>query len=197
MRDQRQTHFETLYRADPDPWNYVNSPYEQRKFAATLAGLGRPYYASAIEVGCSIGVLSAGLQRRCDRFLGLDLSPTALQLARRRLAHCRNVALRQVDVPRHWPRRRADLIMLSEVLYYLEPDELSALAGHINQSLVPGGEVVIVSFRGETGTPLSGLAASGLLVRALRRLRPFRGVVHPSTGGYLHRTLLCEAGENG
>lgn len=197
MREQRQTHFETLYRADPDPWNYALSPYEQQKFAATLAGLHRPHYASGIEVGCSIGVLSAGLQRRCDRFLGLDLSPTALQLAHRRLAHCSNVALRQVDVPHHWPRRRADLIMLSEVLYYLDAEELSALAGHVHRSLLPGGEVVIVSFRGETGTPLSGLAASGLFIRALCRLRPFRAVVRPTNGSYLHRTLLCEAGERG
>lgn len=201
MRDHHQndrlTHFESLYRASSDPWNYVASPYEQQKYAATLAGLLRPHYASVIEVGCSIGVLSARLCLRCDRFLGLDLSPSALQLARKRLAHCRDVALRQVEVPRQWPRRKADLIMLSEVLYYLDEAELAALARHVDGSLMPGGEVVIVASRGSTDTALSGLAATRVFTQALRRLRKLDGMVHAPATGYLHRTLRCRALEQG
>jgi len=195
MRDNPQnhrlTHFEALYRASSDPWNYATSPYEQQKYTATLAGLLRPHYSSAIEVGCSIGVLSAQLCQRCDRFLGLDLSPTALELARRRLAHCRDVALRQVEVPRQWPRRKADLIVLSEVLYYLDEAELAELARHVDGSLMPGGEVVIVASRGPTDTPLCGLSATRVFTRALRRLRRMEGLVHALAKGYLHRTLRC------
>jgi trans-aconitate methyltransferase len=193
MNDHRQTHFESLYRASPDPWNYTASPYEQQKYAATLAALLQPHYASAIEVGCSIGVLSAQLAARCDRFLGLDLSPTALQLARQRLASCRNVALRQVEVPRQWPRRKADLIVLSEVLYYLSEAELAMLARHVDASLMPGGEVVIVASRGPTDTPLTGLAAARAFTRALCGLRRLQGLAHAPAKGYLHRTLRCQA----
>ncbi|WP_209428317.1 SAM-dependent methyltransferase [Pararhodobacter sp. SW119] len=192
MIGHRQTHFERLYRTDPDPWNYATSPYEQRKYAATLAGLQSPRYASAIEVGCSIGVLSARLRHRCDRYLGLDLSPTALALAKRRLAHYHNVALRQVEVPRHWPRRRADLIVLSEILYYLCPAELSVLARHIDRSLVSGGEVVIVAWRSDTATALSGPTATRLFTRALHGLRPFRRLIHASSDSYLHHSLICQ-----
>ena len=197
MIEHRQTHFERLYRSNPDPWNYATSPYEQQKFAATLSGLQSPRYASAIEVGCSIGVLGAGLRHRCDRYLGLDLSPTALRLARRRLAHCGNVALRQVEVPRRWPRRRADLIVLSEILYYLCPDEVSALARHVALSLVPGGEVVIVACLGDTDTVLSGATATRLFTRALRGLRPVQRLVHASGEGYLHHSLICRPSKRG
>ena len=193
MIEHRQAHFERLYRTDPDPWHYAASPYEQQKFAATLAGLQSTRYASAIEVGCSIGVLSARLRHRCDRYLGLDLSPTALRLARRRLAHYPNVSLRQVEVPRRWPRRRADLIVLSEILYYLSPDELSALARHVARTLFPGGEVVIVGCLCETDTALSSTAATQLFTRALSELRPFRRLVHASGEGYLHHSLICRA----
>ena len=33
-------HFEAEYRADPDPWRYRSSAYEQAKYAATLAACG-------------------------------------------------------------------------------------------------------------------------------------------------------------
>ncbi len=193
MMGHRQTHFERLYRTNPDPWNYATSPYEQKKYAATMAGLQRPRYDSTIEVGCSIGVLSDQLRHRCDRFLGLDLSPTALALAKRRLGHCRNVALRSVEVPRLWPRRRADLIVLSEILYYLSPTELSALARHIDRSLVPGGEVVVVAWRKDTDSALSGPTATRLFTRALRGLRQFRRLVHRSSENYLHHSVICSA----
>ena len=32
--------FEARYRADPDPWGYLASEYEQAKYAATLAACG-------------------------------------------------------------------------------------------------------------------------------------------------------------
>lgn len=50
-------YFDVRYAADPDPWNFAGSPYERDKYAATLAALPRERYASALEVGCSIGVL--------------------------------------------------------------------------------------------------------------------------------------------
>ncbi|MDX5403218.1 MAG: nodulation S family protein [Rhodobacterales bacterium] len=188
MHSERKTHFDQLYRNDNDPWNYTSSGYERDKYDATIARLTRPHYASVIEVGCSIGVLSARLRLMCDRFLGLDLSERALRLAGRRLAHCSNVALRQVEVPHRWPRRKADLIVLSEVLYYLDRDELAHLAECVDSSLLPGAEVVIVAWTGRTGTALSGIAAARIFIDALSRLRALQIVKHPAVEGYVHFT---------
>lgn len=191
MHSERKAHFDQLYQNDNDPWNYTSSGYELGKYDATIARLTRPHYGSVIEVGCSIGVLSARLRLLCDRFLGLDLSERALRLAGRRLAHCNNVALRQVEVPYRWPRRKADLIVLSEVLYYLSEDELAHLAECINASLMPGAEVVIVAYSGETGTKLSGATAAQIFIDALSRLRPLQVTRHPAVEGYIHFTAVC------
>ena len=32
----RPEYFDALYAADPDPWNFAASPYEQDKYALTL-----------------------------------------------------------------------------------------------------------------------------------------------------------------
>lgn len=190
MHEPRHTHFVTSFHASPDTCEKV-------RHAALIARLSRPRYASAIEVGCAIGALSAALRLRCDRFLGLDLAPTALQLARRRLAHCRNVALRQVSVPERWPRRQADLIVLCDVLHQLDADELNALAHHVHGSLLPGGEVVIAAslapmsaMRADAGMANTAAPARAFC-KALRSLRPFHATTHRPAGAYLHRTLLC------
>ena len=64
-------YFEALYAAAPDPWDFEGSDYERGKYAATLAALPQPRYARALEVGCSIGVLTALLAPRCDRLLAV------------------------------------------------------------------------------------------------------------------------------
>ena len=70
MSEPRQTlkpeYFDALYTADPDPWNFAASPYEQAKYALTLNAMPKPRYRSALEVGCSIGVLTRLLASRCD-----------------------------------------------------------------------------------------------------------------------------------
>mgnify|MGYP002173336086 CR=1 FL=1 len=47
----------------------------------TLAALPRERYRSVVEIGCSIAVLGAKLAGRADRYLGLDVSPPAVEAA--------------------------------------------------------------------------------------------------------------------
>jgi cyclopropane fatty-acyl-phospholipid synthase-like methyltransferase len=170
MPDPRAAHFDRLFCQSEDPWNYRGSAYERAKYDATLAVLPQARFASVIEVGCANGELAARLADRADRYLGLDCAARAVELARRRLSRHAQARVRQCFVPRHWPRRRADLIVLSEVVYYLTPEEIGALCERIDGSLLPGGAVVIVCWTGETGTKLSGrealqLTMSGLVAR--------------------------------
>ena len=68
------SYFEALYASDPDPWRFASSDYERDKYAATLAALPRQLYRSGLEVGCSIGVLTAMLASRCRRLLAVDVA---------------------------------------------------------------------------------------------------------------------------
>ncbi|WP_227504143.1 methyltransferase domain-containing protein [Acinetobacter sp. HR7] len=40
-----------------------------------------------MEIGCSNGVLSSELAKRCEHLICMDANPTAIQLANQRLTH--------------------------------------------------------------------------------------------------------------
>ena len=183
-------YFDDLYRNDPDPWRFASSDYEHAKYAHTLARLDRPCYAFALEVGCSIGVLTAQLAQRCDRVLAVDVAEAALAQARVACAAFPGVGLRRSRIPREWPDGRYDLILFSEVLYYLDRDDVRRTAARACDSLAPGGTVLLVHWIDPTNYPLSGdeavaifaSAAAGRLApslhetRAQYRLDRFRSV---------------------
>ena len=155
-----EAYFDALYAADPDPWRFAQSDYERHKYAATLAALPRSRYTSALEVGCSIGVLTRQLAPRCETLLSLDVAEAALAQARARCADFAGVSFIRARVPHAWPSGRYDLIMLSEVVYYLDAADVAVLANKVCASFEPGGDIVLVHWLGETNYPLSGDAAA-------------------------------------
>ncbi|KMO37627.1 hypothetical protein VQ03_18960 [Methylobacterium tarhaniae] len=161
-------YFDARYAADPDPWNFSASPYERDKYAATLAALPRPHYEAALEIGCSIGVLTAALAPRCATLLGLDVAEAALAQARARCRDLTGLRLMRAQVPGEWPEGTFDLILLSEVVYYLDAGDVARLAARVRASLRPGGDVVLVHWTGETHYPLTGDEAADLFIRETR-----------------------------
>lgn len=179
----RQVHFDGLYARSDDPWDYRTSPYESSKYDRTLAALDRPYYGSVLEIGCSNGEFAARMATRCRRLLALDLSARAVAVARKRLARHPHAEVRRATIPRDWPDDTYDLIVFSEVLYYLDLPELRACAEHSAISLASPGEIVLVNWTGATDTPLSGKEASSAFVNSLVRHRKF-GVRSEAHFGY-------------
>jgi len=175
-------YFDAIYAAHPDPWGFATSDYERAKYHATLAALRRPRYRSALEVGCSIGVFTRLLAPRCDRLLAVDAAALPLGEARRRCADFPHVAIERRLLPREWPRGRYDLVMLSEMLFFLDRDDVRQMAAMIRRDLLPGGDVVLVHWTGETDYPLTADEAAGLLtgglidceITAHRRARHYR-----------------------
>lgn len=139
--------FEARYRVDPDPWGYASSDYERRKYAATLAACGPGPFAHALELGGSIGVFSALLAPRCERLDALDAAPTAVAAARERLASHPGATARLGSIPEDLPDGPHQLVVASEVLYYLDPARLTATLDRIADVLAPGGRLVAVHWR--------------------------------------------------
>ena len=162
-------YFDDMYDAHQDPWNFETSPYEAGKYDRTLAALPYEKYASALEVGCSIGVLTARLAPYCDHLLSIDLSQEALNRASARCAGLPQVHFERRQMPAEFPPGRFDLTVLSEVLYYLSPADLQLMLGRAVEALFPGGHLIAVHW-----TP----------------------VVHdyPQTGDQVHAALLAAPG---
>ena len=139
--------FEDLYRTSADPWQFESSFYEQRKRALSLAMLPRPHFAAVFEPGCSIGVFTRELAGRADAVTATDISERALDMARQRLAGSGHVRLEQGAVPQDWPAGRFDLVVVSEIGYFLQRSELLELAARTEASLTDDGVVLLCHWR--------------------------------------------------
>ena len=163
----RPEYFDALYTADPDPWKFAASPYERGKYEITLDAMPKPRYRSALEVGCSIGVLTRSLASRCDSLVAIDAAQTPLLEARRRCADLPSVRFEHMFVPDQWPEGAFELILLSEVVYYLSRDDVGRLAAKVTNSLATGGSVILVHWTGLTNYPLSGDEAAALFIERI------------------------------
>ncbi|HEY0179118.1 MAG TPA: SAM-dependent methyltransferase [Dokdonella sp.] len=140
-------YFETLHAARPDPFGLRGSWYEQRKREVLLAALPRRAYRDAWEVGCSNGELSAALAPRCERLLATDASAHAVAHAEARTRDLPQVRVRQAQHPRDWPSGTFDLIVFSEIGYYLDVATLEETIRRFAGSLVPDGTFVACHWR--------------------------------------------------
>ena len=77
----------------------------------------------------------------------MERHPAGVAAARRRCADRPTVEVVEGIVPEDWPTGRFDLIVLSEVLYYLDGDAVDACLAHAHRSLVVGGHLVAVHYR--------------------------------------------------
>jgi hypothetical protein len=124
------TYFDTMYVASGDPWDLRTRWYEQRKYAITLSMLPRRRYRHAFEPGCSIGTLTERLTERCDVVTATDVAVAALRAADLRLRQAglrERVLLMKRSLDQPWPAGDFDLVVLSEVGYYLQADTLRAV----------------------------------------------------------------------
>lgn len=150
-------YFARIYADDPDPWRFETSDYERDKYRLTLQSLPRPRYRSAFEIGCSIGILTRKLAERCDRLLAIDLLDEVLEGARKRLHHQRHVRLERMKVPDELPNEVFDLVVVSEVGYYLSTRDLDRLLIFLHRHLETGGHLIAVHWTlPETDYPLTG-----------------------------------------
>ncbi len=177
-------HFDSMYTGNDDPWHFRARWYERRKRDLTLACLPQAHFASAYEPGCANGELSLALAPRCERLLVSDGSEKAVQAARRRLAGLQHVEVRQAWLPDEWPQQRFELVVLSEVAYYLDGPSLDLLAAKLHASLVPHGALVACHWR----APIDGCTLTGDEVH----LRLVQRLAWPALCRYRDDDLLLE-----
>jgi predicted O-methyltransferase YrrM len=162
-------YFDEMYVGTEDPWQLATRWYEQRKYAITLGLLPRRRYRHGFEPGCSIGTLTARLARRCDHLTAVDVAEAALRSADTRLreAGCRDrVTLTRSSLDAAWPPGPFDLLVLSEVAYYLEADTLTEVLRRECPKMAPGANIVAAHWRHPVADyPLTGDAAHEVIAQ--------------------------------
>ncbi len=141
------TYFDELHAARSDPWDLASSPYEQRKIQLLTGSLTRERYRRAFEPGCAIGVASLALAQRCDCLIAMDAADAAVRQARERTQGHENIVVKRGSIPADWPDDSFDLIVLSELLYYLDGEARRAVAARVVETLAPAGDLVAVHWR--------------------------------------------------
>ncbi|MBR0903921.1 trifunctional glycosyltransferase/class I SAM-dependent methyltransferase/polysaccharide deacetylase [Bradyrhizobium liaoningense] len=138
----RKQFWEGLFEQE-DPWNY-GSLYEQEKYSWQLELLPDQPVDHALELACAEGHFTRQLAPRVKRLQAADISTKALDRARGRCNGHQNVEFSQLDLSADPLPQDIDLIVCSEVLYYLDDEaELQSVAKRLVQSLRPGGYLVV------------------------------------------------------
>ena len=157
-------HLQALYAGTSDPWDFEHSDYEQAKFAATRRALSRPEYACAFELGCGNGQLARHLVGMCGQYTGMDAVGVAVDAARQAVPPATFI---QEFYPCPLPELDFDLLILSEILYFLDESSLRRLAADVIISW-PKAEVICVTWLGETDHDLQGTEALEIFTGALK-----------------------------
>ena len=163
-----QSHLDWLYARGDDPWSYRRSDYEAGKFAATLAALPRDRYGWGLELGCGNGELARRLAPRCATYTGLDAVGRALGAARMAVPGARFVeGLLPCPLPEPPDAAEPTLIVLSEVLYFLDRPGIAAVAADLD-ACHPDADLLCVTWRGPSGYALDGDESLELFLETIR-----------------------------
>jgi len=189
VRRLSREYFDALYAGDPDPWGFASSDYERDKYEHTLAALGQGHFGRALEVGCSIGVLTRQLAAYCDALMAVDISEPAVLAARERTDDLEHVSVQQRSLPEEMPSGPFDLIVCSEVLYYWDEGLLGTGLDAMTAQLAPGGRLLAVHWT----EPTRDYPLQGAEVHAVVRAHPGLVPVHGEDRPHYRLDLLARA----
>lgn len=139
--------FAELYEGEADPWQVASSWYERRKRAVALAALPDEHYGLIVEPACGTGAFTRELAARGDRVLAFDPVPVAVQRARAETTGLLHVDIRVGAIPEALPPGPVDLLVYSEILYYLSDEDLAQTIERSVTALRRGGQLLAVHWR--------------------------------------------------
>jgi SAM-dependent methyltransferase len=136
--DRDSVAFEQLYRHREDPWGLRASPFTQYRYLALLERIAAfTPCQTLLDVGCGEGLFTRYLSGVAANVVGIDLSATAIERARRNVPRADFCCVALQDFT---PDRRFDVVVAAEMLYYA--DDVARALGNLSAF----GDVVLVSY---------------------------------------------------
>ncbi|HEX4025801.1 MAG TPA: class I SAM-dependent methyltransferase [Steroidobacteraceae bacterium] len=152
--------FEAIYAESDDPWASASPRYryQRLKYDRLITLLPKQRFGNALDLGCGLGLLSQKLAKCAEHVLGMDISATAIGHARQRAAAFGNLEFEPGDILNLPPslHEKFDLVVVSDVLYYLSPLDgptLRSAVNHIADLLSPGGICLVANHYFFSGDP--------------------------------------------
>lgn len=130
--------FEALYARRQDPWGVLASPLAHQRYLAIVEAVAQVSPCrSILDVGCGEGALTRYLVGCAGRVVGIDVSATAVERARRLVpkATFESSSLAAFDAPEAF-----DVVLAVEMLYYVKCRTAAI------EKLLSLGRSVIVSY---------------------------------------------------
>ena len=138
--------FEERYRRNSrDAWSYLTDQQHELRLQRILAALPAGNFKQLLECGCAEGFLTRQLADRAEQVVACDLSGEAVRRATEYCQGQANVQFRVSDIRKELPDGQFDVCLMSDVLYYLAPTEISRLARRISSQLPAGGVLLIAN----------------------------------------------------
>lgn len=140
--------FDAKY-ARADPWGYTNNRYDELKRAMIRYPLHGRRYTHLLDLGAGEGFVAEHLLPHVDRVSLADISAAAVERGRVRVGVPGDDLVGDaLSVVRGLPDAYCDLLVISELLYYLAPFPFSrygrALRDEVVRVLAPGGRLVLL-----------------------------------------------------
>ena len=141
--------FERLYRSEEDPWQIGEATTERYRGYVLQIEREKPPggFESALDLGCGKGAFTANLIRLARSVTGIELSEIAV--AKARVSHP-SLTFLQGDARRlarmALPAGGYDLVVSSDLIYYLTPREAETFLLEIKRLLAPAGRLFLAAW---------------------------------------------------
>ncbi|WP_409193001.1 nodulation methyltransferase NodS [Bradyrhizobium sp. RDM4] len=135
--------------ANDDPWRLDDNPFERERHTQLLRlSLSNSAVSNGLEIGCAAGAFTEKLAPHCQRLTVIDVMPRAIGRAVQRTKSWSHISWAATDVLQFTTAELFDLIVVAEVLYYLEDmTQMRTAIDNMVKMLAPGGHLVFGSAR--------------------------------------------------
>lgn len=147
MRPITLAGFEDKFANDGDPWRTFSARDEAHKRMAILHAAGAPPVGRILELAAGNGSNSVALAPRTLRLDATEGTQAGTALVARALRGDPRARASLLVLPGRFPRAGYDVIVIAEILYYLNPCDMALTARRVARALRPGGRLVLAHHR--------------------------------------------------